>query len=217
MAAGFVSVPVLDGGDTPTIRNFKKWSSDGTLAGDLYDVYVDPVTLLPINPTATVPVAGADAHGAVAAGNPFGIAALSIDALPTAVDIGDLVKLLADKFGRQITRTHPRENLVPATITINASTSAADLFAAGGANIFLDLCFVLVTNTSATATELILKDAAAGTTRITLSAPANDTRGYVLAGDMGWPQAAANNKWTAALADNVASDIFISALAVKNK
>ena len=217
MAAGFVTVTVLDGGTTPTARNFRKWSDDGTINGNLYDVYVDPTTLLPINPASTVPVAGADAHGAVAANNPFGIAGLSVDALPTPVTVGQLAKMLSDKFGRQITRTNPRENIVPATITINASTSAADLFAAGGSGIFLDLCFVLITNTSATATELILKDAAAGTTRIVLSAPANDTRGYAIAGDMGWPQNTANSKWTATLADNIASDIFISALAVKNK
>ena len=187
------------------------------VTGYHYNVFFDPDTLEPIDPTSTVPVAGADAHGAVPAANPFGVAGIASDALPTAVDIGDLVKLISDKYGRQIVRTNPRENIVGATITINASTSATDLFAVGGSGVYLDLCFVLVTNTSATATEVALKDAAAGTTRITLSVPANDTRGYVLAGDMGWPQATANNKWTATLADSIASDIHISALAVKNK
>jgi len=216
MAAGWVTVTVL-GGDGTTTFNFRKWSHDGTPAGLLYDVYADPVTLEPIDTTATVPVAGADAHDAVPASNPFGIAALAATALPAGVSNADLVRLLADQFGRLITRSVPRELIVPVTTLINNSTSAVDLFAAGGSGILLDLYFVLITNTSATATEIAFKDAAAGTTRFTLSAPANDSRGYVIGSDAGWPQAVANNKWTITAADLIASDIHVSALAAKNK
>lgn len=104
---------------------------------------------------------------------------------------------------------------VTATITITSSTAETDLFSAGGSGVFLDLFFVLVTNTSATATEIDFKDSAAGTTRLTVSAPANDTRGYAIGEASGWPQATADNKWTATCADSVAS-IKISAIAIKS-
>lgn len=134
---------------------------------------------------------------------------------PTAVADADVANFITDKVGRQITVQSIRDLKTTATITITASTSETDLFAAGGAGVFLDLYFVMVTNTSSTATEVAFKDAAAGTTRFTLSAPANDTRGYMIGESGGWPQNTANNKWTCTAADSVSS-LLISAIVVKN-
>jgi hypothetical protein len=63
----------------------------------------------------------------------------------------------------------------------------------------------VVTNKSATAVFVDFRDATAGTVRMTLSAPANDTRGFTVPVDSAMVQAVAANNWTATVSSAVTS------------
>lgn len=78
-----------------------------------------------------------------------------------------------------------------------------------------DVYGVIVTNTSATATEVAFKDDTAGTTRFTIAVPAGDTRGFMLPPTGAYNQTATNKNWTATAADSVSS-LLITVFAVKN-
>lgn len=160
-------------------------------------------------------VSGDVAHDAVDAGEPVKIGGKARTANPTAVAANDRVDAFFDDVGRQVTLNGvPRDLLVsPTIVTITSSTAETTALAAGGSGVFHDVYAVIITNTSATATEVTFKDATAGTDRFIVSAPANDTRGISLPFVV--PQSSSNANWTATCADSVAS-IKISVLAMKN-
>jgi len=83
------------------------------------------------------------------------------------------------------------------------------------ASTFCDLYSLIIANTSATACNVTIKDATAGTTRMILACPAGDTRGFTVPVDSAIPQATVNTNWTATCSASVAS-IEITALYVKN-
>ena len=142
-------------------------------------------------------VSGDVAHDAVDAGEPVKIGGKARTANPTAVAANDRVDAFFDDVGRQVTFNGvPRDLLVSPTITtITASTSETTVLAAGVAGVFHDVYGIIITNTSATATEVTFKDSTAGTSRFKISAPANDTRGITLPFVV--PQSSANANWTA--------------------
>lgn len=116
--------------------------------------------------------------------------------------------------GQVITTNAPRGRKLHQITTITSSTSETTVLTAA-ASTFHDVYGIIVTNTSATATEVAFKDDTAGTTRFTISAPANDTRGFMLPVDAAVTASATNDNWTASAADSVAS-LIITVLAVKN-
>lgn len=126
----------------------------------------------------------------------------------------DYSQISTDLKGRVITTNAPRARKLHQITTITSSTSETTVLTAA-ASTFHDVYGIIVTNTSATATEVHFKDDTAGTTRFTLSAPANDTRGFMLPIDAAIPASATNDNWTATCVDSVAS-IIITVLAVKN-
>lgn len=91
---------------------------------------------------------------------------------------------------------------------ITSSTSEATVLAAGASGVYRDVYGVVVTNTSSTATEVDFRDDTAGTIRFTVSAPANDTRGFMLPAADGHNQSATAKPWTATCADSVASVVI---------
>lgn len=97
--------------------------------------------------------------------------------------------------------------------TITSSTAEATIVTAV-ANTFLDLYGLVLTNTSATATKVTIKDATSGTTRFVFQVPAGDTRGFMLPMASAHEQAAVNNNWTATCGTSVAS-VEITAMFVK--
>lgn len=159
-------------------------------------------------------VSGDVAHDSVDAGEPIKIGGKARTAQPTAVAASDRVDAMFDIYGRQVKIGALREMKGSQITTITSSTSETTCVTAD-ATYKLDVYAVFVTNTSATATEVSFKDSTAGTTRFTLSVPANDMRGFCLPVDAGHLQNAANNNWTATCADSVAS-IIITAFFVKN-
>lgn len=116
--------------------------------------------------------------------------------------------------GQTLTANAPRGRKLHQITTITSSTSETTVLTAA-ASTYHDVYGIIVTNTSSTATEVSFKDATAGTTRFTISAPANDTRGFMVPVDAAVVQSATNNNWTATCADSVAA-IIITVLAVKN-
>jgi hypothetical protein len=96
------------------------------------------------------------------------------------------------------------------SITVNTETTVVT----AGAG-FNDVYAIVVTNKSATAVSVDFRDATAGTVRMTLAAPANDTRGFTVAVDSAMVQAVAANNWTATVSAAVTS-IEVTMLYVGN-
>jgi hypothetical protein len=159
-------------------------------------------------------VSGDVAHDGVDAGEPVKMGGKALTAEPTAVAANDRVNAMYDIYGHQITRGALREMKGAQTTTITSSTAETTVVTAD-ATYKLDVYGIIVTNTSATATEVTFKDSTAGTSRFMISVPANDMRGFMLPIDSGHLQNAANNNWTGTCADSVAS-VVITVLFVKN-
>lgn len=159
--------------------------------------------------------AGDIAAAAADSGNPVKIGGVGKIANPTAVTDGQRVNALFDKLGKQVTVGAVRDLKGKQKTTITSSTGETTIVTAAGANVFADLYGLTVANTSASACNVTIKDATAGTTQFILSVPAGETRGFISPVDSAVPQTAANNNWSATCSASVAS-IEITALFVKN-
>ena len=167
-----------------------------------------------VDPTAAGAIIGATLSGNPLAFAPGTEGGLAKTGNPAAVDDGDVVNALHDKLGKRISIPALREVKAIQTTTITG-TSETTIVTAGGAGVFADLYRLIITNTSATATSVTIKDATAGTTRYVFALPAASTVGF--SGDAGSAakQASANNNWTATVANAVTS-IVITAETVAN-
>ena len=159
-------------------------------------------------------VSGDVAHDTADAGEPVKVGGIAVTANPTAVGALDRVNAIFDDVGKQVVVGSVRDLKSNQHTTITSSTSETTVLTAVAAT-FLDVYGVIVTNSSATATEVTFKDSTTGTTRFVISAPANDTRGFMLPESAAHKQATVNNNWTATCADSVAS-IEITMMAVQN-
>lgn len=124
----------------------------------------------------------------------------------------DYTQLSTDQAGIVITAGAPRTLKANQVTTITSSTGETTI-ATAVASTFLDLYGILITNTSATAVNVQIKDGTAGTTRLTIAIPATETRGYMLPLDSAIKQSATNANWTATSSASVAS-LVITALTV---
>lgn len=157
-----------------------------------------------------VQVVGNVASDGVDSGNPVKIGTIGRTTLPTAVADGDRINTMGNKYGELTTIHAIREMRANQVTTITASTAETTIVTAV-ASFNLDLYGLIVTNTSATAVNVAIKDATAGTTRLNIAVPANETRGYMLPASDGIKQATANNNWTATVSASVTS-VIITAL-----
>jgi hypothetical protein len=159
-------------------------------------------------------IGGDVANAATDAGNPVKIGGVARTANPTAVTTGQRVNAMFDKSGKQITTSALREvkGVQKTSITTGSETTVVT---AGAAGVFNDVYAILVTNKSATAVFVDFRDATAGTTRMTIAAPASDTRGFTVTVDSAMVQAVAANNWTATVSSAVTS-IEITMLYVQN-
>jgi hypothetical protein len=159
-------------------------------------------------------VAGDTASGATDGGFPIKIGGVARTSNPTAVTNGQRVNASFDKLGKLIAVGAIRD-LKGVQKTSITTTSETTVVTAGGAGVFNDVYAIVVTNKSATGVSVDFKDATAGTTRMTLYAPATDTRGFTVAVDSAMVQAVAANNWTATVSAAVTS-IEITMLYVSN-
>lgn len=164
--------------------------------------------------TFAVQATGGTASGSSLSANPLTGGGLAKTANPTAVSDGQVVNQLHDKLGKQVVVGSVRDLKANQVTTITASASETTIVTAV-ASTFLDMYGLIITNTSATAVNVAIKDATAGTTRLNLAIPAGDTRGFMLPEGGAIKQAAVNNNWTATSSGSVSS-LIITALTVQN-
>ena len=159
-------------------------------------------------------VGGDVASGSADSGNPIKSGGIARTANPTAVTTGQRVAATFDKLGKQVVVGAIRDlkGVQKTSISVNTETT---IVTAGAAGVFNDVYVLLCTNKSATGVFVDFKDATAGTTRMTLAVPANDTRGFTVPVDSAMVQAVAANNWTATVSAAVSS-IEITALYVAN-
>jgi hypothetical protein len=153
--------------------------------------------------------------GATAAAVPSGaqqIGGRASSTIPTAVTDGQLVGLMADILGKLVVRVGAsRQLIVQNTITLTTTTETT-LLTAGAAGVFLDLTMLIISNTSATAVRVDIRDATAGTVRMSLYAPAGQTIGFTH--PVTFTQTTAANNWTAQLSAAV-TDVRVLAQAIQ--
>jgi len=113
--------------------------------------------------------AGDVAHDSADSGAPVKIGAKAASAEPTAVTAADRVNLLADLVGRLITAPALPELLVDGTGSAT-NTSDTAVIAAQGSGVRIYVTTITVSNSSATATEVVIKSGS--TARMTIPAPA---------------------------------------------
>lgn len=159
-------------------------------------------------------IVGSVANAASDAGNPLKIGGVGKTANPTAVTDGQRVNATYDKLGKQVVVGSLRDLKANQVTTITASVAETTIVTAVAA-VFLDLYGIIITNTSATAVNVAIKDATAGTTRFNLAIPAGDTRGFMLPESAAMKQSAVNGNWTATSSASVTS-LIITALTVQN-
>ncbi len=156
------------------------------------------------------------AHDAAVSGNPVRVGARAETSLSgiTLVADGDTTDLYAGVDGVQITRPHCNlEDIVSgvAAITDGSSTS---VIASAGAGVKVYITSVVISNSSATAVTVDLRDGAAGTVKATYPVPAN-TAGVVHSLPVPIPFSAA----TAVCADPsaAASTVTVTLVGFKSK
>lgn len=135
-------------------------------------------------------------------------AVLTRQSNPTAV-AADYVPFSADDLGRQLTRPiQVRDLIKTAYVTLSTGTEATLLAAVAGA--FLDLIYIIASNTSTAAQQLDIRATTAGNIVASLYIPANASVGFSL--PVPFPQDNQGNNWTVDMADVTNSNILISAL-----
>lgn len=160
-------------------------------------------------------VVGPAADDAAISGNPVSVGLHARTTNRTAVADGDVVRAMGDKLGRTVTAAHQVRALISHQHTQIASSSAETTIAtAGGAGVFHDLISLVLTNQTATAVNVTLRDSTAGTTRMIIALAPNG--GAVITPSAPIPQlAAANNNWTAQLS-NATTTVNVFAQFAKN-
>lgn len=158
---------------------------------------------------------GVAAIDAAISGSPVLQGARASSARPTAMSAdNDVQALWVDRHGAQIMENAGPRGLKDQQVTTITSSTAETTIVTAVAAVFMDLHGLIITNTSATACVVTIKDATAGTTRMTIAIPAGETRGFMLPSTDAHKQAVVNNNWTATCSASVAS-INITAFTVR--
>lgn len=164
---------------------------------------------------AALPTWGHGATGASVPANAGYHGALAQTALPTAVSAGQLAGILADIYGRLVVQLGTVRDLRGTQATTISNTTETTIVSAI-ASTKCDLVLLLISNISASATYVDIRDATAGTIIIPkVYCPAGQVVGLQLAGSP-VPQTTANNNWTAQANASVTSLNFF-VLYDKNK
>jgi hypothetical protein len=149
---------------------------------------------------ATTP-AGNVAHDGADSGNPIKVGFKALDSKPTAVAAADRTDAYATLDGRLLTDRCPAGNFIYQQTTITSSVAETTIVTAVASK-HRDLLGLVVTNSSATALIVTLKDSTGGTTRAIYAIAANG--GIVIPFTM-YQLAAVNNNWTLTCGTSVAS------------
>lgn len=162
--------------------------------------------------SGTFAVGGVAAHDAAVSGNPVLNAAEARTTNPTAVANGDVVRIMADDRGSLVVTNEAPRDLVTGNTRLALTSTTETTLVAAVASQFNDLTFLVLSNESATECRVDIRDATAGTVRISVDLAA-DGGGAVLPFPVPYPQTTANNNWTAQLSAAV-STVYITAVTV---
>lgn len=173
-----------------------------------------PSQFINVNSAPTTTVTGVTAAGSTVAGNPLRTGGLGKTTNPTAVADGQATNIITDKLGKQVVVGSLRDLKNNQVTTITSSTTETTIVTSV-TGVFADMYGLIISNTSATAVNVAIKDATAGTTRFNISVPAGDTRGFMLPESGAMKQSAVTNNWTATCSASVTS-VIVTALTVNN-
>lgn len=164
----------------------------------------------------TVPalVGGDIAHDSpVGSSKPVVVAGRAATANPTAVADADVSRIMTDKLGKVIAVSAVRDLKGVGTQTYTNTTEAS--FISAVASTFNDLYGLVLSNSSANATTVTIRDSSGGTTRAVITVPAGETRGFMLDAGSALPQATVNTAWTAQCSTGVTT-LTVTGFYVKN-
>jgi hypothetical protein len=219
-AAGDVAAKVTDGTNNAAVK-----------AASAAPVATDPALVVAISPNSvnangqatmanSAPVVlpsnqcSMSATAAAVPGQADYEGAIAKTALPAAGSDGNLVGIMADKFGRQVMLPCTIRDLVgTATLTVTDATSHA-LIAAGGAGVFTDLLCLIVSNTSASSNSRV--DVSDGTTTFSFQSIGGAPAVGIPFMGVPIPATTANTAWTVQAASAV-TDLRVIAIYAKNK
>lgn len=161
------------------------------------DVGGDGVTA-PVTGSTGLPTVGTIADDAADSGAPHKVGAVARTTNRTAVADGDRVNLAADDMGRLVTVAgQVRDLVVQQTTAIANSTAETTILTAGAAGVFHDLTHMTITNATATAVVVTLRDATLGTAVGIYNVAASG--GLTVSFTRPFKQTTAANNWTAQL------------------
>jgi hypothetical protein len=158
-------------------------------------------------------IVGSVAHDAADAGNPVKVGGKARQTNPTAVADADRVDGSFDDLGRQVIVPHQVRDLVSDQRTVITSSTAVTTIVTADASNMLDLVSLVMTNISATGSEVELYDDDGTTVRMTFYVPATDVRGIVFS--VPFKQTAVNKTWKMKTVTSIAS-LKVTAHFVKN-
>ena len=163
----------------------------------------------------SLPVQGEAAHGASTTGAPvmLGVEARTTDGTP--VSTGQVSRLLGDSLGKAVVLQGATHDMQANGTTNYTNTTGADVIAAAGAGVRIAVTSILVTNASATATKVSIRD---GTTAKVTGYAAASGGGFALNGG-GRPLfiTTANTAVTAICATTAADvDVSVSGYKITN-
>ncbi len=182
----------------------------------LVDGTADSTTVIIADGAGGLATGGSLAHDAVESGNPVAVGGIARTANPTAVAALDRVRAWFTVLGKLVVVPHaPRDLTVTQHTQIASSSSETTILTAGAAGVFHDVLMLMVTNQTATAYTVTIKDATSGTTRYVwqMAATVGDVKGVSLS--IPHPQATAANNWTATLS-SAAVTANIQVVAIKS-
>jgi hypothetical protein len=154
------------------------------------------------------------AHGVADSGNPIKIGGKARTTNPTAEVDGDRVDATFDKVGRQAVVLSGVRDLIDTAVNASAITTTAETtIIPAVALVFHDVVAIVISNSSAVATLVQIRDTTTGTVIMNIYSPAGSTVGVSLPHPL--PQATVNTNWTAQ-AVTTASSLFVTMQYVKN-
>lgn len=154
------------------------------------------------------------AHDGIDSGNPIKIGGRARTANITSVAQDDRVDSVFDKNGRQIIVAGAQRELRDSMVNASAITNTTETtIIAAVASEFHDIESIIISNSSAVATLVQIRDTTAGTVLINIYSPAGSTVGVSIPN--GLPQTTVNTNWTAQ-AVTTASSLFVTMTFIKN-
>ena len=161
-----------------------------------------------------VQATGSIADGSTSSGNGVRVVGVAQLANPTARTSGQIVAWLLDKIGRIVSVTNGVREMKDTNAMVTISTTAETTIVIAIASTFNDCEGFIISNTSAAATRVDIRETTAGAVRFSIPLAAGQTEKLIFTPTIA-KQSVVNTNWTAQLSVAV-TDVRITALTVRN-